>query len=190
MFVRMCKEEGLYNAKGVRSKLLYRPRTALALQKHYKPIAEKVGKFMAEDIRASEIEKKSGHSVEQHRISALKSYLDKHKEPFEHELCYDFLKGRGKFLIDFVQTLRNDYAEGEGPPSMAKGSVPGGDPKKKRRKMDIFEEDEEKTPGHKLSRSLLREAQAAKAEDVKHKERVALEQEKYTQKSAMQQLLF
>ena len=84
------------------------------MQKHYKLIAEQVGKFMVEDIRTSHIEKKNDHSVEQHRISTLKFYYEKYKDNFEYELCNDFLKGKGKFLIDFVQTLRNDHVEGEG----------------------------------------------------------------------------
>ena len=67
---------------------------------------------------------------------------------------------------------------------MAKGSVPRGDPKNKRREKVLLEDDKEKMPGQKFSRSLLKEALAVEVEDHKHKERVALEQEKYTKKSA------
>lgn len=185
----MCKTAGNYNSKSKRTGKLYKPWTAMALQKRYIPIAREVGMFMAEDIRASYIEKKSGHSEEDHRLSAHNFYNTKWNKKFEFELCYNFLKGKGKFLIDFVQTLRNDHAAGEGPHAMAKGSVPGGE-KKKKRKNDLSEDEGEKMQGQKLARRLQMEAVAAEAEEMKHKVRIAAEQEKYTKKTEMQQLLF
>ena len=159
--------------------------------KHYAIIAHEVGLFLEEDLRASYVEKKSGHSEQDFRKSALLFYAKKHGKEFEYEKCYNYLKGKGKFLLDFVQTLRNEHGVEGDPGAMGDGCVPGGGKKKKKkRKEEVDEDDEEKVPGQKKSRKLHMEALQSEAVENSNAERIAAKQEQYTKRAEMQQLMF
>ena len=75
----LCKKLSTAATTPLRSLKNYRPRTANALRKRYLIIALECGRFVEADVRASHIEKKSGHTLQMFRDSAHNFYNEKHK---------------------------------------------------------------------------------------------------------------
>ena len=102
------------------------------------------------------------------------------------------MKGKGKFFVDHVQMLRTDGGQGEGGDGQNKGGGLGASIKSKRplSKDPTEGEEAEKMPGQKKSRQLLMEAGEEGAKEAENTARLAVEQERYTRKREMQELMF
>ena len=70
-----------------------------------------INAFLACDIRASYVVRRSGASEKDLRDDALKFYAEKWRSKFIYELAYDFLKGEKKWLYDTAQSARKGEKE-------------------------------------------------------------------------------
>ena len=70
-----------------------------------------INAFLACDIRASYVVRRSGASEKDLRDDALKFYAEKWQSKFIYELAYDFLKGKKKMAIQY-DTERKEGREG------------------------------------------------------------------------------
>ena len=94
-----------------RGKKPYRPRTDKALKNKWHAMLHDLNAFLACDIRASYIQRRSGASEEDFRIDAKLFYVEKWKKDFTFESTYDYLKSKKKWLRDQTQSARGIAAE-------------------------------------------------------------------------------
>lgn len=167
----------------------YRPRTERSLSTKWQAMLHDINMFLAADIKASFVIRRSGASEEDNRVDARKFYVEKWGKEFAFEDAYNVLKAKKKWLVDTVQTLRRENAEENvAPVKKSRGGL-GSRKVKKLRMNDTGTEDSgEKVMGQKRARQLLKEQPEIDAATAANHAAIAAEQAKYTDRARLHHL--
>ena len=171
-----------------RGKKPYRPRTDKALKNKWHTMLHDLNAFLACDIRASYIIRRSGATVENFRTDAKRFYVEKWRRDFTYETTYDYLKSKKKWLRDQAQSARGIAAEQKEEAGRKRKRGSGYRKKDNIRAEDSGTEDSgEKVPGQKLARRLLKEQTDLLASNVVNDAKIAAEQATFTQQARLHQ---
>ena len=144
-----------------------------------------INAFLACDIRASYVVRRSGALEQDLRDDALKFYAEKWTGKFMYEDAYNFLKGKKKWFYDTAQAARK--ARKEGPLKKTRGGL-GNRKETRLRENDSGTEDSgERVPGQKKSRRLLKETAVNDVAMVANHAAIAAEQALYTDRARLHQ---
>ena len=88
------KRDGSIVSTPKRSTQMYRPRTARSLYSKWQKMQHDINAFLACDIRASYVVRRSSASRKDLRDDAKKFYVEKWRSKFMYEDAYNFLKGK------------------------------------------------------------------------------------------------